>query len=158
LIRQSGSGPRNSKTYELTDAGLAEVQRWLRETEPSRAVRNEALLRVFFLWLLEPDEREAYLRKEADHQRSLLTELERIEREEPPPRRSKERAYRLALERGLAMTRAVLKWVEDALEREAHLELTDDDVRAGRVQRGGNRPARGVVRRQDGAPPAKRRK
>jgi DNA-binding PadR family transcriptional regulator len=117
LIRQRETGPRNSKTYEVTDAGLAELRRWLRETEPSRAVRNESLLRVFFLWLLEPAEREAYLRKEVEHQRRLLAELERIEREEPPPQRQKERAYRLALERGIATTRAVLEWAEQAAGR-----------------------------------------
>ncbi|HKP18219.1 MAG TPA: PadR family transcriptional regulator [Gaiellaceae bacterium] len=114
LIRQRESGARNSKTYEVTEAGIAELRRWLRETEPSRAVRNEPLLRVFFLWLLEPAEREAYLRKEAEYQRALLGELERIEREEQPPRGPKGRSYRLALERGIATTRAVLEWAERA--------------------------------------------
>ena len=42
LIEQAAIGPRGSKTYAVTDDGVAEVRRWLRETEPSRTVRNEA--------------------------------------------------------------------------------------------------------------------
>ena len=56
LIEQTGSGARNSKTYAVTDVGLAEVRRWLRESEPDRRVRSDAALRTFFLWLLEPAE------------------------------------------------------------------------------------------------------
>ncbi len=36
LIRQTGSGPRSSKSYETTPEGLSELRRWLRETEPDR--------------------------------------------------------------------------------------------------------------------------
>ena len=53
LIREGEPLPRGGRPYELTEAGLEEVRRWLRETEPGRAVRSEASLRVFFLWLLE---------------------------------------------------------------------------------------------------------
>ena len=56
LIEQTGAGARNSKTYAVTEAGLAEIRRWLRETQPDRRVRSDAALRTFFLWLLEPDE------------------------------------------------------------------------------------------------------
>ena len=59
LIEQAAAGARGSKTYALTDTGLAEVRRWLRETEPDRRVRNDALLRMFFLWLLDPTRRGA---------------------------------------------------------------------------------------------------
>src|SRR5580765_3068336 len=56
LIEQTGSGARNSKTYAVTEAGLADVRRWLLETTPDRRVRSEAALRGFFLWLLDTDE------------------------------------------------------------------------------------------------------
>ena len=56
LIEQTGSGARNSKTYAVTDRGLDEIRRWLRESEPDRRVRSDAALRTFFLWLLEPAE------------------------------------------------------------------------------------------------------
>ena len=78
MIEQSASGPRGSKTYTLTSAGLAEVRRWLRETEPDRRVRNDASLRTFFLWLLEPDEARAQLERERVYWRGILDELEQI--------------------------------------------------------------------------------
>ncbi len=113
LIEQTGAGPRRAKEYSLTDAGREEVVRWLRETVPGRNTRDEALLRVFFLWLLEPEEAAAYLDHEAAYERQLLAELERIAAS-PPPDDPKERAYRLALDFGLRVTRARLGWAEDA--------------------------------------------
>ena len=96
LIRHAASGPRRSKTYEITAAGLAEVRRWLRESDPDRTVRSDPLLRVFLLWLLEPDEREEFLRRELDHNRRYLGELERLRGADPET--ALEQAFRLALE------------------------------------------------------------
>src|SRR4029450_467287 len=48
LIEQTGTGARNSKTYAVTEAGLDDIRRWLRETNPDRRVRNDAALRTFF--------------------------------------------------------------------------------------------------------------
>ena len=75
LIRQTESGPRGRKVYETTPSGLAELRRWLRKTEPVRFGRNEWLLRIFLLWLLEHEEAEAYLRREG----LLELELEELE-------------------------------------------------------------------------------
>ena len=79
LIHEGASAPRGGRVYELTDAGLAEVRRWLRETEPSRTVRDESALRLFLLWLLEPEEAEAYLRGEAE-QRARAARAARADR------------------------------------------------------------------------------
>jgi DNA-binding PadR family transcriptional regulator len=111
LIREGEPLPRGGRPYELTDAGHDEVRRWLRETEPSRTVRNEASLRVFFLWLLEPEEARAYLRDEARRARNLLAEFEAIAAQ-PDPDSPKNRAYRIALELGLRSARARLEWAE----------------------------------------------
>jgi PadR family transcriptional regulator AphA len=113
LIRERGSAPRGGRVYELTDAGLEEVRRWLRETDPSRTVRDEAALRLFFLWLLEPVEAEAYLLGEAERARAVLAELERIA-EQRDPDTPKTRAYRTALELGLRSARARLEWADGA--------------------------------------------
>ena len=115
LIRETGAAPRGGRVYELTDNGLAEVRRWLRETEPSRTVRDEASLRLFFLWLLEPEEAEAYLRGEAERARTTLAEFERIATEEDPDNPTT-RAYRTALELGLHTARARIDWAEGALK------------------------------------------
>jgi PadR family transcriptional regulator, regulatory protein AphA len=111
LIRETGAAPRGGRVYELTDAGLAEVRRWLRQTLPSRTTRDEAALRLFFLWLLEEQDVEAYLRGEAEHAREVLAELEAIAAQEDPDT-PKTRAYRVALELGLRSARARLEWAE----------------------------------------------
>src|SRR5512134_144672 len=116
LIEEAETGPRGSRTYALTDAGLAEIRRWLRETEPDRRVRNDAALRTFFLWLLEPEEARGHLERERDHWRGQLADLERI-REEPAGTSRKERAFRLALEGGIAVVEARLAWIDAAVER-----------------------------------------
>lgn len=114
LIEQAASGPRGSKTYALTDAGRAEVRRWLRETEPDRRVRNDAALRIFFLWLLPPAEARAHLERELGYWRGIRDELETI-REQPPGRSRKERAFRLSLEGGIRVVDARIEWLEWAL-------------------------------------------
>ena len=114
LIREGAAAPRGGRVYELTDAGLEEVRRWLRETSPSRTVRDEAALRLFFLWLLEPGEAAGYLRGEAERARAVLGELERIAAQDDPDT-PKTRAYRIALELGLRGTRARLDWAEWAV-------------------------------------------
>jgi len=114
LIREGAAAPRGGRVYEVTDAGLEEVKRWLRETEPSRTVRNESALRLFFLWLLEPDEAEAYLRGEAERARATLEEFERIAAQQDPDN-AKTRAYRTALDLGLHTARARLEWAEGAI-------------------------------------------
>ena len=113
LIEQTGTGPRGAKEYSLTASGRDEIERWLRETTPARATRDEALLRVFFLWLLDPEEAAAYLDREAEVQRRLLADLEHIA-SSAEPTSAKERSYRLALEYGLRITRTRLEWAEDA--------------------------------------------
>jgi PadR family transcriptional regulator, regulatory protein AphA len=92
------------------------VRRWLRETEPDRRVRNDAALRVFFLWLLEPDEARAQLERERDYWRGILSELLAI-REQPSGTTRKEQAFRLALEGGIRTVEARVAWLESAAEQ-----------------------------------------
>jgi PadR family transcriptional regulator AphA len=111
LIEQTGSGARNSKTYAVTEEGLAEVRRWLRETEPDRRVRSDAALRTFFLWLLEPDEARAELERERRYWQDRLEELEAIKAGPRGPGR-KEQAFGIALEGGIRSIAARLEWLE----------------------------------------------
>jgi DNA-binding PadR family transcriptional regulator len=114
LIEQTAEGARGSRTYALTEAGVEEMRRWLLETEPDRRVRNDAALRTFFLWLLEPDEAIAHLERERAYWQGILGEFEAI-RAEPNGTSRKDRAFRLALESGLRTVAARLEWVEWAL-------------------------------------------
>ena len=114
LIEETETGPRGSRTYALTDAGLAEIRRWLRETGPDRRVRSDAALRTFFLWLLEPEEAAGQLVREREYWREVLDELERLEAE-PTGEDRKSRAFRIALEGGIRGTEARLAWLEEAI-------------------------------------------
>jgi len=121
LIEQTDSGARNSKTYAVTDAGLADMRRWLLETPPERRVRSDAALRTFFLWLLAPDEAEHQLEEERSYWQSVLDDFRRIQ-EEPTGRNKKARTLRIALEGGIRTVEARLAWLDDALR-----ELASDE-------------------------------
>jgi DNA-binding PadR family transcriptional regulator len=115
LIEQTGSGARNSKTYAVTEAGLAEIRRWLRETEPDRRVRSDAAVRTFFLWLLEPDEALEQIERERAYWRARLDELELIKAGPRGPGR-KEQAFKIALEGGIRTLESRLDWLDWAAE------------------------------------------
>ena len=114
LIEQTGSGARNSKTYAVTDIGLTEVRRWLRESEPDRRVRSDAALRTFFLWLLEPTEAAERLEDERTYWQGVLDEFLRIQ-DEPTGDDKKSRTFRIALEGGIAEVEARLAWLEQTI-------------------------------------------
>ena len=114
LIEQTGSGARNSKTYAVTEAGIAEVRAWLHDTAPDRRVRSDAALRTFFLWLLDPAEAREQLEVERMYWQGVLDEFLRI-REEPTGHNKKARTFRIALEGGIRTVEARLAWLADAL-------------------------------------------
>lgn len=79
LLSVTPEGPRGRKEYALTDAGLAELRRWLLETEPDRYPRSEALLRIFLLGALTRDQARDYLLwlgRRADEDVAALTAFE----------------------------------------------------------------------------------
>lgn len=61
LIKVSNLGPRGRKEYAITDAGRAELRRWLTDTHEDPPVRNAALLRVLMLGQLTPSEARVHL-------------------------------------------------------------------------------------------------
>src|SRR6266702_3216205 len=60
LIAVTDEGPRGRKEYSITDEGLGELRQWLSGTKP-RPVRNEMLLRTFFLGTITPEQAREYL-------------------------------------------------------------------------------------------------
>jgi PadR family transcriptional regulator AphA len=64
MVEVVAEGARNRKTWGITDAGRAELRRWLMETEPNRAQRSEPLLRGFLIFLLAPEDRRPVLEQE----------------------------------------------------------------------------------------------
>ena len=49
MVEVVGEGARNSRTFGITPAGRDELRRWLVETEPNRAQRNETAVRWFLV-------------------------------------------------------------------------------------------------------------
>ncbi|MFC7331459.1 helix-turn-helix transcriptional regulator [Marinactinospora rubrisoli] len=65
LIEVDSLGPRGRKTYRITEAGRAEVHRWLSEGEVDHTMRLEPVLRSLFFWLLSPEELDRHLARES---------------------------------------------------------------------------------------------
>jgi DNA-binding PadR family transcriptional regulator len=116
LIRQSGSGPRGRKIYEITDAGLAELRAWLTETEPGRTVRDEATLRSSLLWLLEPAQARDYLDREVAYHDAQLAHYRQLAASSTTTTAA-ERAMRVAVEAGLRHEQAMSEWARWASDQ-----------------------------------------
>jgi DNA-binding PadR family transcriptional regulator len=78
LIEVIGTGARNRRDYGITDAGRAELRRWLCEPGTDLAFRSAALLRVFFLWTLTREEGSAYLEQFARENQRRFDALEAV--------------------------------------------------------------------------------
>jgi PadR family transcriptional regulator AphA len=118
LIRQTASGSRGKKFYEITPNGLEEIRRWLR-TEPDHGSRNPAFLRVFFLWLMEPDEAMRFLEEESSVHEAKLLEFEAVA-DGPRPPEGQAWAFGLALEWGIRYERGIIEWTAWAREQIAN--------------------------------------
>jgi len=105
-------GSRGRKEYEITDAGRAELRRWLIDVTPDRIGRNEWLLRVFFLWTLPPEEAADYLDGEAAAARRGAEHLASIDALVNWDQTGSDFMGRLALEWGLRSTRFQAEWAE----------------------------------------------
>jgi DNA-binding PadR family transcriptional regulator len=114
LVEVVAEGARRSKTYALTDAGRAELRRWLVEVEPSRQQRNESAVRMFLApRLLEPEDARVALERDLRDvlaQRAMLEEiaatLESDQRHAP---------FWPAVDLGLRMSPVMEQWIRDQL-------------------------------------------
>jgi PadR family transcriptional regulator, regulatory protein AphA len=117
LVTVSARGPRGRKEYAVTDEGLAELRRWLIETEPEQVRRSETLLRVFFLGVLTPVEATAYLGLEAARAAAGHASLEELETAVDWGDDHISVYGRLALEYGLRLTAMQEEWAKWAVAR-----------------------------------------
>jgi DNA-binding PadR family transcriptional regulator len=117
LIEVLEEGPRGRKAYGITEAGRAELRRWLLETEPRNVRRDEALLRVFFLGQIKPEEAVAYLRGQAEQVAGWQAELAGVARKVPWEDDNLSVYGRLALEYGQRLTEMRREWLEWAVRQ-----------------------------------------
>jgi DNA-binding PadR family transcriptional regulator len=131
LIEQIDSGPRGRKRYGTTDAGRAEVLRWLREDDPGRDLRVEALLQGFFYWMIEPAEAVRLLGREGAFHKAKLAGYESVADSGIDWVATAERhAQRIMLEAGIRYERGLVEWADWAAA----------EIRRGTEARGGIRP------------------
>jgi DNA-binding PadR family transcriptional regulator len=71
LVEVESEGPRRRKAYRITDAGVAEVKRWLTEVDVAHTMRLQPLLRSLFFWMMDTDELQRHLEAEATYYRDL---------------------------------------------------------------------------------------
>jgi DNA-binding PadR family transcriptional regulator len=76
LIEVGDIGPRGRKEYRVTDAGRAELVRWIADTEDDPPIRRPDLLRAFLLAEVSTDVARKYAAAFAEH---AAMELERLE-------------------------------------------------------------------------------
>ena len=118
LVEVTHEGARGSRTYAATDAGRAELRRWLLEPpDTTRKVRSEPVLRMFLLSALEPEDAVTVLRRIADMTAAEAAELRAVRELAGPPRRDAEGFGILAAEFGLRQYDAVHGWALWAIEQ-----------------------------------------
>ena len=121
FIEIDSEGPRGRKAYRITDAGRAEIHRWLTASgEVDHTMRFQPLLRSFFFWLMEPEEMIEHLRREAEffaataeRYRSYAAAKDRGEFPDTPQNRS----LRIAIEGGVRLYAALADWARWAADR-----------------------------------------
>lgn len=110
LIKVSDLGPRGRKEYQITDAGRAELRRWMLHPQDDPPIRNAAILRVFLLGELDHEQARQYLESlllvsEAEHAH-FKTILDSYDWD------GDDEAFfaRAALEQGLRWTQHEIEW------------------------------------------------
>ena len=112
LIAVSDTGPRGRKEYAVTDAGRVELRRWLTETTPDRPARNPVLLRVFFLGVLDDEQRRAVLTELTETAQRDQAAMEQIRRSVDWDDSDLSRYGRIALEWGVRFATMRREWAD----------------------------------------------
>lgn len=114
MVEVVGEGARGSRTYAVTDAGRAELRRWMLDEEPRRHQRNETGVRWFLMFLLPPDERRVVLERElaevAGVRRMLEETAARLDANPQPT------PFRPTVDLGLRTTAAMHAWLQEQLD------------------------------------------
>jgi len=122
LVTASDEGPRRRKEYTITTEGRAELEHWLTVVEPDRIRRNDAMLRVFFLGTLQPQQAKAYLEREATVHENLEQLLHGVLTETDWEAESFNRYGRLVLESGMRYAHTQAEWARWAVDQVDQLD------------------------------------
>ena len=110
LIEVADVGPRGRKEYTITDAGRAELHRWMTSPQDDPAFRSAQLLRVFLLDELPEAQAREYLETVRTYADGELQRYEQIRDGHEWSRGDEAFFARAALENGLRFTRMQSDW------------------------------------------------
>jgi DNA-binding PadR family transcriptional regulator len=113
LITVHETGPRGRVVYAVTDAGRAEVTRWLSDEAVDHTMRLEPILRSVFFWLLPPDTLRAHLDAEVAYYRETADQYRRLtEAKDRGDFGTSEQTHflRIAAEAGVRINEALADW------------------------------------------------
>lgn len=117
LVTQGAEGPRSRREYTITDAGMAELRRWLLEKRPVHTTRNETMLQAMSLWVLDPADALAYFEREAGIYRAALARLQSYDDTQAWDGSARDRFGRIVLKGGLRELEGLAVWAEWAAEQ-----------------------------------------
>ncbi|MGH6754778.1 MAG: PadR family transcriptional regulator [Bradyrhizobium sp.] len=109
----NATGGRARTEYTITDAGHAELRRWLMQSENRIEMRDEAILRIFFSDDLTKQER---LTKLHDLRAERLETLETLQAVHTMTRDVITEMPDLVLDYGLGLHQYVIDWCDRAIE------------------------------------------
>ena len=132
LIEISDRNERGRTSYVLTDAGLEELRRWLVQETPDHSIRDDAMMRLVSLWVLDDttsgyliDAETVFQRKRRLSLTHLLETWDSI-REDTRVWRNRRALYVL----WLAQTDLMLAWLDGLRDVLENPDRSVDDVLA----------------------------
>jgi DNA-binding PadR family transcriptional regulator len=124
LIRgkaEHGPGPRQNRRYTISAAGRRALAAWAAEAAPPEPARNEELLKLYSLWLVDPSRARETLAGQREQHLSMLAQYESLaqrfdEGEDEDDESSPGRFFDIAsVRRGITGERAIVKWFDELL-------------------------------------------
>ncbi len=118
LIEVSERTERGRTSYIISPDGVEELQRWLMRDEPDHSIRDDSVLRLITLWVLDDTNARYLIEAEIAFQRKRQLSLEHLldrwddEREDTRVWRNRRAMYML----WLAQTELTLDWLSGLLE------------------------------------------
>ncbi len=116
-VEEPGRGPRSTKRYQISQAGLAALAAWVSGEDEPQPVRDLEVLRLWSVWTVDPITARGVARAARDRHADQLAAYERELADvaaDPASTNPSEPAFasRLTLEGGVRSRRAAVEWCE----------------------------------------------
>lgn len=130
LIQISDRNERGRTSYSITDSGLDELRRWLVRDEPDHSIRDDSMMRLITMWVLDDTTAGYLIDAEVSFQRKRQLSLTHLleswdaEREDTRVWRNRRAMYSL----WLAQTELMLEWLGGLRDVLEHPERPVPDI------------------------------